>query len=83
MKAYRVITATKDRADLTIQVGESIKEVINAQTGSTEVIDVKDITQELGLDIYEIQEALRNYKVNELEEMLVLAILQKYDNILW
>ncbi len=83
MKAFRVITATKDRANLEVQPGESMKDIFNSRIGIEEVIDVKDITNELKIDLYEIQLALQHYKVDELVQMLVLSILEKYDNICW
>ena len=83
MKAFRVITATKDRANLEVQPGENMKEIFCSRLGIEEVVDVKDITHELKLDLYEIQLALQHSKVNELVQMLVLSILEKYDNISW
>lgn len=83
MKAFRVVTVTKDRANLDVQPGENMKEIFNSHLGTDEIVDVKDITHELKLDLYEIQLALQHYKVDELVQMLVLSILEKYDNISW
>ena len=83
MKAFRVITATKDRANLEVQPGENMKEIFCSRLGVEEVVDVKEITQEIKIDLYEIQLALQHYKVDELVQMLVLSILEKYDNVCW
>ena len=83
MKAFRVVTVTRDRADLSVQAGENMEEIINSQSSRLEVLEVKNITQDLRIDLYEIQEALRYYKVDELVQMLVISILDLYDNAHW
>lgn len=83
MKAYRVVTVAKDRADLTVQAGENMEDIVNSQSNRLEVLEIKDITTDLRIDLYEIQEALRYYKVDELVEMLVISILEEYDNAHW
>ena len=83
MKAFRVITATRDRANLEVQSGENMKEIYCSRLGLEDVIDVKDITNELKIDLYEIQLAMQHYKIDELEQMLVLSILETYDNACW
>ena len=83
MKAFRVITATRDRANLEVQPGENMKEIYCSRLGLEDVIDVKDITNELKIDLCEIQLAMQHYKIDELEQMLVLSILETYDNACW
>ncbi len=83
MKAFRVITVSNGRAHLAIFTGETQEEIRNKISRGNEIIEIKDVTNTLPLDIYEISEALNYFEVNKLEQLLVLSILENYDNILY
>ena len=82
MKAFRVITVDKNRAQLQVMVGDTIEEVESQATDFGELIEVKDITQKLKLDTLEVMEALRLYRVNELSQLLILALMEEYENLI-
>lgn len=80
MKAFRVITVSKDRANFNVEAGESMKDIFSFHLGLDEVVDVKDLTQDLKIDLYELQLAMQHYKIDEKVQLLVLSILKNYDN---
>lgn len=82
MKAFRVITVFKSKAHLSIMVGNTKEEVREQITEIEEIIEIKEITDNLKLDICEVKEALRYFDVNELTQLLVTAILEEYDNVI-
>lgn len=81
MKAFRVITVTKGKARLSVMTGETIDEVRNKLCNTEEEIEIKEITKSLRLDLCEISEALRYYDIDRLAQLLVMAILENYDNV--
>lgn len=82
MKAFRVITVTKGKAHLSIMVGNSKEEIRNNLYDYEEEIEIKDVTDELRIDVTEVIEALRYYEVNELTQLLVVAVIETYDNLI-
>ena len=82
MKAFRVITVTKGKAHLSIMVGNSKEEIRNNLYDYEEEIEIKDVTDELRIDVTEVIEALRYYEVNELTQLLVIAVIETYDNLI-
>ena len=81
MKAFRVITVNKGKSRLSVMIGENKEEVKEKIFSFEEIIEIKEITSTLRLDLCEISEALRYYDVNQLAQLLVMAILEKYDNV--
>ncbi len=81
MKAFRVITVTKGKARLSVMTGETIDEVRSKLCSIEEEIEIKEITKSLRLDLCEISEALRYYDVDRLAQLLIMAILENYDNV--
>lgn len=81
MKAFRVITVTKGKARLSVMTGETIDEIRNKLCNTEEEIEIKEITKSLRLDLCEISEALRYYDIDRLAQLLVMAILENYDNV--
>ncbi|MBE5744349.1 MAG: hypothetical protein E7358_06565 [Clostridiales bacterium] len=81
MKAFRVITVTKGKARLSVITGETIDEIRNKLCNTEEEIEIKEITKSLRLDLCEISEALRYYDIDRLAQLLVMAILENYDNV--
>ena len=82
MKAFRAITVSNNKAQLRVLVGDTIEEVESQATDFGELIEVKDITQKLKLDTLEVMEALRLYRVNELSQLLILALMEEYENLI-
>ncbi len=81
MKAFRVITVTKGKARLSVMTGETIDEIRNKLCNTEEEIEIKEITKSLRLDLCEISEALRYYDIDRLAQLLVMDILENYDNV--
>lgn len=81
MKAFRVITVNKGKARLSVMIGENLEEVKNNVLNFEELIEIKEITENLRLDLLEISEALKYFDINELAQLLIMAILEKYDNV--
>lgn len=81
MKAFRVITVSKGKARLSVMIGENVEEIRNNILDFEEEIEIKEITKSLRLDLCEISEALKYFDVNELAQLLIISILEKYDNV--
>ena len=81
MKAFRVITVNKGKARLSVMIGENLEEVKNNVLNFEELIEIKEITEKLRLDLCEVSEALKYFDINELAQLLIMAILEKYDNV--
>ncbi len=81
MKAFRVVTVINSRALLNVMVGKTEEEVREQIIGHEEIIEIKEITENLKLDICEISDALRYFKVDDLIQLLVINMLEKYDNL--
>ena len=81
MKAFRVITVNKGKARLSVMIGENVEEVKNNILNFEELVEIKEITEKLRLDLCEVSEALKYFDINELAQLLIMAILEKYDNV--
>ena len=80
MNAFRAITVRNNKAYLNVLAGEN-KEEVTKEIMNKELIQVKDVTKKCAIDLCEISEALRFYEVDEQVQMLVISILEKYDNV--
>ena len=84
MRAYEMIIDSKDSVFKCVRPAENVKQLKYIYGGNGEMVRIKDVTEEYGIDLSYLRDVLtgkRGGHFGEIETDLIISIVQRcYDN---